>query len=136
MNVITFYCSVSANNRSFLTVLLSQNTVSILTNVKKKMFDKEMNHKIKFWIHNYPIGFYYFIIKMFSISIYWYLFIKSNYLYKFHSKEFFVFHLHKKTAEDQFVKDLTGTYKSFWGEVGEYHQGKRNIPAIRSGKIL
>lgn len=56
--------------------------------------------------------------------------IKNNYLHKFHSKEFFVFHLHKKTAEDQFVKDLTGTYKSFLGEVGEYHQGKKKFQLL------
>lgn len=73
MNVVTFYCSVLANNRSFPTFLLSQTTVSILSNVKiKKCLTKKMNHKIKFWIHNYPLCFYYFIYK---IIFYFYLLI-------------------------------------------------------------
>lgn len=117
VNVISSYCSVQANNRSFFTYLHSETTASILPNVKWT-FDKKINHKVKFLIHN-CLCFYSFISKMVFFFYYWYLFIKSNYLHKFHSKEFFVLHLHKKTTEDQFVKNLTGTYRSFWGEVEE-----------------
>lgn len=55
------------------------------------------------------------------------IFIKSNYLHKFHSKEFFVFHLHKKTTEDQFMQDLTGSCSS---------SGNRGEGITRTDKLL